>query len=263
MTNEPLKDIRVATPCTASWEGMAGDERVRHCTLCSLNVYNFQEMTRDEIRVLLDRTEGRVCARLYRRADGTLLTSDCPKGFQAVRQRMSRAAAAIAAALFTVSAFASDGATCAKPLVQKDGSKVKFTTTRVAKARRAGITGVVTAPFNDPQEAPLPGVSVTLRNETTKREVVTETDANGVFTFASLDDGLYRMDVRLSGLKPAVVEHMQLKQSQLMRVEVSMQVAALMGEVITVTNVSTVSPDVMPDGASTTFSQDLVNKLPI
>ena len=28
---------------------MAGDERVRHCTLCSLNVYNFAEMTRDEV----------------------------------------------------------------------------------------------------------------------------------------------------------------------------------------------------------------------
>jgi hypothetical protein len=262
MTNESLKDIRVATPCTASWEGMAGDERVRHCTLCSLNVYNFQEMTRDAIRVLLDRTEGRVCARLYRRPDGTLLTSDCPKGFQAVRQRMSRAAAAIAAALFTVSAFASDGATCTKPLVQKDGSKVKFTTTR-ATALRAEIMGVVTATFSGPKEAPLPGVSVTLRNETTKREVVTETDANGVFTFASLDDGLYRMDVRLSGLKPAVVEHMQLKQNQVMRAEVSMELAALMGEVITITKVSTVSPNVMPDGASTTFSQDLVNKLPI
>jgi hypothetical protein len=258
MTNDPLKEIRVAAPCTASWEGMAGDERVRHCTLCSLNVYNFQEMTRDEIRALLVRTEGRVCARMYRRADGTLLTRDCPSGFQVVRQRMSRVAAAITAALFSVSAFASDGASCEKPLVQKDGSKVKFKVTQVATARRAGITGVVTAAFSGPKEAPLPGVSVTLRNETTKREVATETDANGIFTVASLDDGLYRMEVKLSGLKPAVVEHMQLKQNQIMRVEVSMQVQALMGEVITVsTNVG------MRDGPTTTFSQDLVSKLPI
>jgi hypothetical protein len=57
---------------------MAGDERVRHCTLCSLNVYNFAEMTREEVRELLARTEGRVCARLYRRAGGTVLTRDCP-----------------------------------------------------------------------------------------------------------------------------------------------------------------------------------------
>ncbi|MEA2570222.1 MAG: hypothetical protein QOI24_2223 [Acidobacteriota bacterium] len=237
---------------------MAGDERVRHCTLCSLNVYNFAEMTRDDIRALLVRTEGRVCARLYRRADGTLLTSDCPSGFQVLRQRMSRMAATVGAALFSVSAFASDGATCEKPLVHKDGTKVKFTATQVATARRAGLTGVVTAAFGDPKEAPLPGVPVTLRNETTKREVVTETDANGIFTFPSLDDGLYRMEVKLSGLTPAVVEHMQLKQNQIMRVEVSMQVQALMGEVIAVSTSTG-----MPDGPATTFSQELINKLPI
>ena len=58
MSRDPLKHLRIATPCETSWEGMAGDERVRHCTLCSLNVYNFAEMTRDEIRALLARTEG-------------------------------------------------------------------------------------------------------------------------------------------------------------------------------------------------------------
>src|SRR5229473_6883076 len=72
--DDQLGRLRIAVPCQASWEGMAGDERVRHCTLCSLNVYNFAEMTCDEVRELLMRTEGRVCARLYRRADGTVLT---------------------------------------------------------------------------------------------------------------------------------------------------------------------------------------------
>jgi len=86
--------LRIATPCSASWERMAGDERVRHCTLCSLNVYNFAEMTRDEIRDLLVRTEGRVCARLYRSADGTVLTRDCPRGLSELRRRASRIAAA-------------------------------------------------------------------------------------------------------------------------------------------------------------------------
>ena len=257
MTNDPLKNIRVAAPCTASWEAMAGDERVRHCTLCSLNVYNFQEMTRDEIRTLLLRTEGRVCARMYRRADGTLMTSDCPSGLQAVRQRMSRLAAAFTAAFFSVAAFASDGAMCTTPLVQKNGSKVKFTSTRTATAQQAGLKGIVTGEFSEPKGAPLPGISVILRNETTKREVRTYTDANGAFAFASLDDGLYRMDVTLAALKPVVVEHLQLKQNRIMRVDVAMQVEATMGEVISV------SPRAgTPDGPVTTFSQELINKLP-
>jgi len=44
--DDPLGRLRIAVPCQAGWEEMAGDERVRHCSLCSLNVYNFAEMTR-------------------------------------------------------------------------------------------------------------------------------------------------------------------------------------------------------------------------
>src|SRR5580765_7666474 len=123
MANDQLGILRIAVPCQASWEGMAGDERVRHCTLCSLNVYNFAEMTRDEVRELLVRTEGRVCARLYRRADGTVLTRDCPTGLRAMRQRASRVAAALIAALLSLPAMAFGGPTC-KPRLKTRGSKV-------------------------------------------------------------------------------------------------------------------------------------------
>jgi hypothetical protein len=95
MTDAQIDGLRIAAPCPASWQGMAGDDRVRHCTLCSLNVYNFAEMTREEVRELLVRTEGRVCARLYRRADGTVITRDCPTGLRALRRRASRAGAAL------------------------------------------------------------------------------------------------------------------------------------------------------------------------
>ncbi len=34
--------------------------------------------------------EGELCVRFYRRADGTMLTADCPRGLAAVRLRMRR-----------------------------------------------------------------------------------------------------------------------------------------------------------------------------
>src|SRR4051812_17864788 len=142
MAHDPIESLRIAAPCLASWERMAGDERVRHCTLCSLNVYNFAEMTRDEIRALLARTEGRICARLYRRADGTVLTSDCPSGLQVLRQRMSRLATAVIAAMFSVAAFASD-ATCVKPRVRKHGAKINLDIEQAATPQQAVFTGVV------------------------------------------------------------------------------------------------------------------------
>lgn len=59
---------------------MPGDDCVRRCSACRLNVYNLSGMTRGEAAELLHRTEGRLCVRFYRRKDGTVLTSDCPVG---------------------------------------------------------------------------------------------------------------------------------------------------------------------------------------
>src|SRR4051812_47184360 len=37
----PLLDrITIASPCTASWDDMAGDDRVRFCASCQKDVYN-------------------------------------------------------------------------------------------------------------------------------------------------------------------------------------------------------------------------------
>jgi len=251
-----LRNVRVAAPCQVSWESMAGDERVRHCTLCSLNVYNFAEMTGDEIRALLVRTEGRICGRLYRRADGTILTSDCPSGLRAVRQRMSRLAAAVIAALFSVSAFASGGTTCEKPRLKRHGSKMKLEIERVVSPQQAAFTGVV---VHDKSGIPLPGVNVVLRDETAQRELATITDINGAFTVGSLNDGVYRVEVTLSGFKPAVMEHVLLKQSEITHARVALRFDSI--ETITMGAVAVDPP--MSEGVSTTIPQDLVDKLPI
>jgi hypothetical protein len=91
----PLDLIQVASPCPASWDAMQGDERVRHCDQCRLNVYNLSEMTRTEAERLLAEREGRTCVRFFRRHDGTVLTRDCPVGLRAMRQRLMRGVAAV------------------------------------------------------------------------------------------------------------------------------------------------------------------------
>src|SRR5260221_9302163 len=77
-----LPNIRVASPCPADWEKMIGDERVRHCNDCNLNVYNFSAMTEREVARLLAARQGRLCGRFYRRADRTILTQKCPAGLR-------------------------------------------------------------------------------------------------------------------------------------------------------------------------------------
>lgn len=79
-TRLALDQIRVATPCTASWDAMDGDDRVRHCKQCRRDVFNLSSLTLAEAEDLIWRTERRICARFYRRADGTILTADCRGG---------------------------------------------------------------------------------------------------------------------------------------------------------------------------------------
>ena len=90
----PLEHVKVAAPCPADWERMVGDERMRYCDRCSLHVYNLSGMTRREAEALVTSAEGRLCVRFYRRADGTILTRNCPVGLSALKRRAAHAATA-------------------------------------------------------------------------------------------------------------------------------------------------------------------------
>jgi hypothetical protein len=91
----PLDNIQIASPCPADWNQMFGDERKRFCGDCKLNVYNLSDMTRVDAENLILSSEGRLCVRFFRRADGTILTKNCPVGWAAVKRRAARAATAI------------------------------------------------------------------------------------------------------------------------------------------------------------------------
>lgn len=92
--DSPLNNLKIASPCPANWDAMAGNNRVRYCGECKLNVYNLSGMTRKEAETLLNNSEGRLCVRYYQRADGTVLTQDCPVGWRALKMRVSGMAAA-------------------------------------------------------------------------------------------------------------------------------------------------------------------------
>ena len=89
LTDIPLlQNVRVAAPCSASWDEMAevDHDRVRFCEGCRKRVYNLSALGQAEAEGLLRTHEGRLCVRYYRRHDGTILTADCPVGLRAARQ---------------------------------------------------------------------------------------------------------------------------------------------------------------------------------
>ena len=82
-----LDQVQIASPCTVPWATMAGDDRVRFCGRCRQNVYNVEALDPFEAHRLVVLREGRVCLRLRRRPDGTVVTADCWSRLRAARRR--------------------------------------------------------------------------------------------------------------------------------------------------------------------------------
>jgi hypothetical protein len=125
-----LDDLRIASPCDASWEEMRplrtnDGERARFCGACDKNVYDLSSMTRADALALIERYEGRCCVRFFVRPDGTVLTEDCPVGIRALlKQAERRALLTAAAGVSVVAAFvavvvgASHRATCSVKAIE-------------------------------------------------------------------------------------------------------------------------------------------------
>jgi hypothetical protein len=110
--NNPLNNVKIASPCPANWDAMNGNDKVRFCAECKLNVYNLSGMKKAEAENLLRNTEGRLCVRYFRRADGTVLTQNCPVGWRAVKRRVSNLAVAACTLVLSILgtfAFTADG----------------------------------------------------------------------------------------------------------------------------------------------------------
>lgn len=84
---DTLDEIEIASPCTVPWNDMRGDDRVRFCGQCRQNVYNVEALGREEARRLVREREGRMCVRILRRDDGTVVTADCWTRLRAARRR--------------------------------------------------------------------------------------------------------------------------------------------------------------------------------
>ncbi len=95
----PLEVIDIPRPCPADWNAMHGSAQVRFCDHCKLHVYNLSAMTREAAEQLVVEKEGQLCARLYRRADGTVITADCGGGWKFAAKKLGRVLAGACAAI--------------------------------------------------------------------------------------------------------------------------------------------------------------------
>ena len=222
-----LDNIRIATPCPVSWESMTGTDEVRSCSHCQLNVYNISSMTRADAAALIAKTEGRLCVRIYKRADGTLLTKDCPVGLRALRRHVSKRATAVFATLISVfgAAFGQS---------PKDDKATACTTqTRITrKTLQDAAASMATGTVVDANGAVIVGVTVSFTNELTKTVSTAITNDNGIYTFVNLDAGRYSIKLEAMGFQTLEIPNFEVNQRQAVNLDVTLQVSATTGVLV-------------------------------
>lgn len=198
-----INSLRVASPCLVGWETMTGDERVRHCSSCQLNIYNTSEMTAREVEQLIERREGRLCIRLRRRADGTVITKDCSVGLREYRKRLARSIGATLSLIFglTWTGFSQQNQTSlpreASVRAEKIGEKAIFAT---------GIKGTIT----DQNGAVIPNATIALYEKNPSNARSARSDANGNYTFSDVPVGTYIIETKATGFKQSIFKNVQV-----------------------------------------------------
>jgi hypothetical protein len=218
-----LDRLYVSSPCNADWETMPGDERVRFCNQCHLNVYNISALTRKQAEKLIADTEGRLCAKLYRRADGTIITRDCPIGIRAIKRRVFHVANAALGAIIGI--FGNQTSVRAE-----DGHKdCKHYTARIVRLQTTQTTALILGTVSDVNGARISSAKVTIVNEENKREYTSETDGEGKYRFSSLPAGSYSIVVELRGFAVFRKKAIKINEDEALQLDITMQVGSLGG----------------------------------
>jgi hypothetical protein len=249
--------LRIATPCPMSWEQMTGNSQVRFCDHCQLKVYNISELSRSEAESLIASAEGRLCARLYRRADGTILTKDCPVGLRALRRRVAKKTTAIFSAILSLSAAVLGQQSQGQNKKSSCTPQTRITRTRATPDQAAkAFAGTVV----DQNGASISGAEVRLINVDTKETQQTSTNADGRFEFESLAVGTYSITVKAMGFKTYQLTNFITESNRLINIELILE---LSGDTVVV-GLLLGEPSLIDTSPGTTIiTGDMIRRFPI
>jgi hypothetical protein len=219
-----LDSIRIPQPCSVGWEQMSGDDRTRFCNECNKQVYDLSAMTRRQAEALIEISRGKLCARITRQQDGTIVVAEdftLPVARLHHIKRASPIASAVISAMMAVSpVMAAQNSAPAKQSVstpsqqgqQKPGAQPQETTSKL----RGSVTGAA---------GTISQANVTLVNQNTGEMYGAMSNEDGTFQFNLLKAGLYTLKVEASGF--AYTEtNVNLQQNQQQSVSVFMQIQA-------------------------------------
>jgi hypothetical protein len=84
------ENIKVARPCKVTWDEMEGSERARVCGRCLNYVFDIADVPNDAAENLIQDSCGSKALSAFRRSDGKLMISDCPRGRGSAASKLAR-----------------------------------------------------------------------------------------------------------------------------------------------------------------------------
>lgn len=218
-----LDRLYVASPCSADWEAMPGNDQVRFCNQCQLNVYNISAMTRKQAETLITNTEGRLCTKLYRRADGTIITQDCPKGLQAVKRRVSRVTSATLSAVIGLFTSQTIG------WAEHNHKHCTQSTAKITRVQSNESAALLWGTIYNPEKTVIPKAFIRLVHEKNKTEITIQSDEEGRFRFSSLTPGNYNVRVQAIGLASYEKKKLKVSAGESLQLSVILQFGTVGG----------------------------------
>lgn len=194
---------------------MVGNERVRYCPECKLDVYNFSRMSDEDIEQTVSGRQGRLCARVSQRPRGTAVTRHSSVKFSIVMQRISR-----------VTRIALTAAISVGPATGRSPHRTPEQNLFQIQQKPTGLALAVV----DSNGAVIPKAQVTILNEKTRTETNGETDANGQFRVSDLPEGTYEITINIFGFETCKQSHIDVPGRAPLKFELHQQVI-FVGEV--------------------------------
>jgi len=215
-----LNNMTIPSPCTADWNSMIGNEQVRFCEHCSLEVHNLSLMTRSQAERLVAKSNGRLCVRYHYDPASKPRNLTAPQKLHHISRRVSRiAAGAFSATLSITSAMAQNSTTSQTPNVDTAGA----TQPNTRWTARSSIAGKIT----DQNGALIPGATIFLSNTDLRLALYASTGLDGQFKIDSLQNGLYKLRIDAPGFAAADVDGVYLQPNSEVRVDRTLSVAGI------------------------------------
>lgn len=190
-----LDQLKVVTPCSSSWEQMTGNRQKRFCSECNKNVFDFSQMTRNQVEAVVSAHKGQLCGRILRDASGSLVTLEPTPLATISSRRVSPALSAAVAVMIGISLPMQTTVALASPFeASADKEAGRKRTPKPLGSGDVTFAGTTITP----QSQPIPDATVKLISSLGE-ERQTKSSTDGEFLFAQIPAGVYLLLIEAEG----------------------------------------------------------------